>query len=251
MLINWFTVLAQIINFLILVLLLKRFLYKPILQAIAEREKRMSDALNRARDSEKRALEKADELEAEKQALESARENLMDEARAEVELWRESTLKTVRAEMEALRRIWTENVIRDRESFLDSVKKLVAEQVMAVGDKVLRDLADEGVNRQVIRVFFEKLAEKGAGGFPEKTARPVVVQSGIALEEREREHIKKSLDKWLPGAAGIRFQVEPALGMGIQVVTGDQKVGWNLSDYLQDMEKEILRNLFSDPRIKS
>ena len=39
MLINWFTVCAQAINFLILVWLLKRFLYKPILHAIDEREK--------------------------------------------------------------------------------------------------------------------------------------------------------------------------------------------------------------------
>ena len=45
MLINWFTVLAQIINFLILVFLLKRFLYKPILRAMAEREEKMADAL--------------------------------------------------------------------------------------------------------------------------------------------------------------------------------------------------------------
>ena len=36
--INRFTVFAQAINFLILVWLLKRFLYKPILHAIDERE---------------------------------------------------------------------------------------------------------------------------------------------------------------------------------------------------------------------
>ena len=45
MLINWFTVLAQAINFLILVWLLKRFLYKPILHAIDEREKGIATQL--------------------------------------------------------------------------------------------------------------------------------------------------------------------------------------------------------------
>ncbi len=250
MLINWFTVLAQIINFLILVFLLKRFLYKPILRAMAEREKKMADALNRARESEKRALERFNELEAEKHALVSAREALKDKARAEIELWREGMLETIRTEMETLRKNWTENVIRERRSFLDSAKKMVAEQVMAVGEKVLRDLADEGVNKQVVRVFLEKLAEKETGFFTTKMDRPTVIQSGVPLEEMERERIKEGLDKWMPGAAGIQFQVEPGLGMGIQVVTGDRKVGWNLSDYLQDMEKEILENLFTDPRVK-
>ncbi len=48
MLINWFTVGAQAINFLILVWLLKRFLYKPILHAIDEREKGIASQLAQA-----------------------------------------------------------------------------------------------------------------------------------------------------------------------------------------------------------
>ena len=47
MLIDWFTVAAQAVNFLILVWLLKRFLYKPVLAAIDEREKRIATQLAR------------------------------------------------------------------------------------------------------------------------------------------------------------------------------------------------------------
>jgi F-type H+-transporting ATPase subunit b len=45
MLIDWFTVGAQAINFIILVWLLKRFLYKPILDAVDAREKRVATEL--------------------------------------------------------------------------------------------------------------------------------------------------------------------------------------------------------------
>jgi F-type H+-transporting ATPase subunit b len=45
MLIDWFTVGAQIVNFLILVWLLKHFLYKPILDAIDAREKKIAAEL--------------------------------------------------------------------------------------------------------------------------------------------------------------------------------------------------------------
>jgi len=45
MLIDWFTVVAQVVNFLILVWLLKRFLYRPILNAIDAREKRIATKL--------------------------------------------------------------------------------------------------------------------------------------------------------------------------------------------------------------
>jgi F-type H+-transporting ATPase subunit b len=57
MLIDWFTVGAQVLNFLILVWLLKRFLYKPILHAIDEREKRIAKELADA-DAKKAEAEK-------------------------------------------------------------------------------------------------------------------------------------------------------------------------------------------------
>jgi F-type H+-transporting ATPase subunit b len=49
MLIDWFTVVAQVLNFLILVWLLKRFLYRPILNAIDVREKRIAAEVADAR----------------------------------------------------------------------------------------------------------------------------------------------------------------------------------------------------------
>ena len=49
MLIDWFTVGAQALNFLILVWLMKRFLYKPILHAIDAREKRIATGTRRRR----------------------------------------------------------------------------------------------------------------------------------------------------------------------------------------------------------
>jgi F-type H+-transporting ATPase subunit b len=48
MLIDWFTVAAQVLNFVILVWLMKRFLYKPILHSIDEREKQVAAELSNA-----------------------------------------------------------------------------------------------------------------------------------------------------------------------------------------------------------
>ena len=68
MLIDWFTVLAQIINFLILIYLLKRFLYGPIIRAMEEREKKMVADQDRAKNAEKEAERMSSELERERQA---------------------------------------------------------------------------------------------------------------------------------------------------------------------------------------
>jgi len=51
MLFDWFTFAAQLLNFIILVWLLKRFLYRPVLKAIDDREKKFADELQEAADS--------------------------------------------------------------------------------------------------------------------------------------------------------------------------------------------------------
>ena len=53
--IDWFTVIAQIINFLILVWLLKRFLYRPILDGIDAREHKIASVLSNAETQKKHA----------------------------------------------------------------------------------------------------------------------------------------------------------------------------------------------------
>ena len=53
MLIDWFTVIAQIINFIVLVWLLKRFLFKPVLKAVEERQTKVSQQISEAEDQMK------------------------------------------------------------------------------------------------------------------------------------------------------------------------------------------------------
>lgn len=251
MLINWFTVLAQIVNFLILIYLLKRFLFKPIQRAISEREKKMAEALNRAEKAEQTAAASALALEKEKEDLVQSREKLLSEAREEVAHWREETLKGAKDEVETLRDVWMANMTRDRQAFLDGLKHRLVEQVVDIGGKVIRDLADQGLNQQVLQVFLQKVSA-GKDEITRKAAEEgVVVQSGIPLEEADEKTLMARLSQWFPANTRIQLEPAPELGLGIQLVAGDRKVAWHLADYLRDLEKEIMENLFKDARVTS
>src|SRR5512133_960681 len=87
MLIDWFTVLAQVVNFLILVWLLKRFLYRPILDAIDAREKRIAKELADADAKKAEAQKERDAFWHKNEAFDRERAALFgkvtDEAKAE------------------------------------------------------------------------------------------------------------------------------------------------------------------------
>src|SRR5450631_4387883 len=96
MLIDWFTVGAQTLNFLILVWLLKRFLYKPILDAIDAREKRIATELADADAKKAEATKERDEFKQKNDEFEKHRATLLAKATDEVKTQRLTLLDEAR-----------------------------------------------------------------------------------------------------------------------------------------------------------
>ncbi|MBK5105783.1 MAG: F0F1 ATP synthase subunit B, partial [Burkholderiales bacterium] len=102
MLIDWFTVLAQVVNFLILVWLLKRFLYRPILDAIDAREQRIARELADADAKKAEAQTERDEFQHKNEAFEQQRAALMNTATEEAKTERLRLLDEARQAADAL-----------------------------------------------------------------------------------------------------------------------------------------------------
>src|SRR5471032_1139093 len=87
MLIDWFTVGAQALNFLILVWLMRRFLYRPILNAIDAREKKIAAELADAAAKKLEAQKDRDEFQKKNMDFDQQRAALLakatDDAKAE------------------------------------------------------------------------------------------------------------------------------------------------------------------------
>jgi F-type H+-transporting ATPase subunit b len=80
MLIDWFTVFAQGVNFLVLIWLLKRFLYKPVLAAIAAREKSIIDQLKNAEQKKSAAQTERDAFQQKNEEFDRQRAALLAHA---------------------------------------------------------------------------------------------------------------------------------------------------------------------------
>ena len=92
MLIDWFTVGAQALNFIILVWLLKRFLYKPILNAIDAREQRIAAELAAADAKEAEAQKERDEFHHKNEEFDQQRATLLSKATQEAKAERKRLL---------------------------------------------------------------------------------------------------------------------------------------------------------------
>ena len=159
MLIDWFTVAAQIVNFLILVWLLKHFLYKPILDAIDAREKRIAAELADA-DTKKADAEKdRTDFEDKNKAFDQQRSALLGKAAEEAKAERGRLIDQAKKDAEDLWVTQADALRGDQNRLASEITLLAEKEVFAIARKTLTDLANVSLEERVAEVFTRRLRE--------------------------------------------------------------------------------------------
>jgi len=245
MTIDWFTIAAQILNFLILVYLLKRFLYPAIIGAMDKREKLIASRLEAAEDKTKQAGEAEASYIHLKQELTAEREQLTAQAREEAEKLRQELSGKARDEVDADKARWHEAIEQQEGEFLRQLRERAAEQVVTIARRTLQDLADEPLEQRIISKFMERLehidkAENDAlRKSLEKGKSAIGVASAFELPDDTRKRIREVLQDQLGDSPEPAFSTSADLIGGIELSVGDMRISWSLQSYLDDLEQEV------------
>jgi F-type H+-transporting ATPase subunit b len=245
MLIDWFTVAAQALNFLILVWLLKRFLYKPIVHAIDAREKRIFKELADADAKKAEAQKERDAFRHKNEEFDRQRAAMLAHATDEAKAERRRLLDEARQAADALSAKRQEALINDTHNLNQAVGRRTQQEVFAIARRTLTDLATASLEERLGEVFTRRLREmdgkaKEALGAALKTAsEPALVRSAFDLPSQQRETIRNALNETFSAEIQVRFETAPDLVCGIELTTNGQKVAWSIADYLASLEKDV------------
>ncbi len=243
--INWFTVIAQVVNFLVLVWLLKRFLYKPILKAIDEREKKITSQIKDANKKEAEAKKEREEFENKNVDFDKQKKALMDKAIEEVNIKREHLLDKAKKDADDLRKKLEEIVKGEQEHLGDEITRRTKTEVFSIAEKMLKELADSNLEQQIVTVFIERLknlnekeTKKMIDTF-KSSKEDIIVKSAFELDKSQQTEIEKVVKKIVHATAGFQFQTAPELVSGIELNANGYKVAWSISEYLSSLKKTI------------
>jgi F-type H+-transporting ATPase subunit b len=245
MLIDWFTVIAQVVNFLILVWLLKRFLYRPILNAIDAREKRIATELADADAKKAEAIKELDKFQHKNEEFERQRAGLLSQATDEAKAERQRLLDEARKAADTLSAKRQESLRNDAHNLNQAISRRTQQEVFAIARKALTDLATTSLEERLGEVFIRRLREmdgKAKAGFSEalKTAaHPALVRSAFDLPAEQRAVIQQALNETFSAEIHVRFETAPDLIGGIELTTNGQKMAWSIADYLTFLEKGV------------
>jgi F-type H+-transporting ATPase subunit b len=258
-LIDWFTVIAQIVNFLILVWLLKRFLYQPILRALDAREKRIAAELAAADEKKREAEKERDEFRQKNDEFERQRSVLLNRASEEAHAERQRLIAAARADADDLRAQREEALKREYQDLRAALSRRIGVEVFAIARKVLADLANTKLEAHMADAFIERLRALSpeekvslasitrlpASASPATPAAAaaetagILVRSAFDLPATQQNAVKAAIKEILETRIPVRFEARPDLISGIELIANGHKVTWDIAGYLASLEEEI------------
>jgi len=241
--IDWFTVGAQLLNFVILVWLMKRYLYKPILDAIDAREAKVAAELTDADTKRTEAEHERDRYRKKNEDFDQERAALASKAAEEVEAERQRLLDEAHKAADALRTKQQQALQSDAEHLNKALLQTTQDQVFAIARKALADLATTELEERMAEVFLRRLraldGDAKAQLADALAAEPAVIKSTFDLGDEQQAAIQSALDETFSKPIRVQFETAPRLIGGIELVAHGQKVAWSIGEYLASLERGV------------
>jgi len=245
MLIDWFTIIAQVFNFLILVWLMKHFLYKPILNAIDAREKRIADELASADKKKAEAQKESDEFKHKNEEFDKQRAALLSKATQDAETERQKLMDEAKKAADVLSVKRQESLRNDAKNLNQAISLRTQQEVFAIARKTLRDLSTTTLEECMTGVFIRRLqgmdsqTKNGLLNVLKTSSQSGTVRSAFDLAEGQRAAIQNALNVFFSADIHLKFETTPDLIGGIEFTSNGQRLAWSIADYLKSLEKGV------------
>lgn len=244
MLIDPFTLVVQVINFVILLVALKFVLFDRIVRHMDERQARLAEMRDEAHAEREQAEERNRELERRLAEIDREREERLAEAREEAKQRRAELIEKARAEVEKQRDRWRQALEDEREQLMRRVRRQVGEQVLDLTRQVLADLADADLQDRFIDAFERRIEalepeeRQELKGWVCDDGRPVVVTT-TELDDDERDRLRRLVRDLAEKEVEVDFRRDDGLIGGLEVQVGGRAFGWTVDGYLEQVDESL------------
>jgi F-type H+-transporting ATPase subunit b len=246
-----FVLVAQVVNFLLLLWFLRVVLFDRVLRIMEERERMHMAERAAAEAVRKEARDAAENFDRKRRELEEGAAAFLDDARRDAEAKRREGLAAAREEAEESREKWRELLRRERTVMLGEFRRRATRHLYEAARRAFADLADTPVEQQMVRAFIRRLdalPEDSRADLSRASAGPAataLVRSAFALAPGLRAELDAALRRHLGDAIGVSYESSPDLIAGIEARVSGFTVAWHLEDYLETLAA-LMDNVFRE-----
>ena len=238
------TFILEVVNFLVLVWVLKRLFYRPVLKAIEERKKVVQEKLDSAEKSRKEALELRDKYEGRFREWESEKQKERAIFNRQIEEEKTNRKKELEAEMETERQKAQvrreQGAARER----DRQEEEAVRQSLVFLSKLLKKIASPDTERRIIEMFLEEISNLPSGKTAEwkgqTNGESPKVWTAFELEHGQKALLLAGLQDLFGKEVQPEWRRDEGLLAGIRVETGSIVLKADLRDELDFFAEDSL-----------
>lgn len=249
--IDWITVAAQIANFLVLVWLLKRFLYRPILDGIDAREAEIAARMDSAIAAKAKAAAVEASFEEKTRALNAAQSEMEETVRKAAEAQRDALLADARQRMAQEHTSWQSHQADEARNYTASLHRAGATALLQVTRKALTDLADETLEARMAQHLMQRIQpmidDLGRAVGQAKTA---VFTSRDPLSPAAQMAVTAALHAQFPSIQ-LRFDADATQAPGLMLRMGGAQLAWTVDSYIDGLDALVADQLATSPDQKA
>jgi F-type H+-transporting ATPase subunit b len=243
---DWWTFALQAVNFLILVWLLQRFLFKPVKAIIARRKEEISHALTEASAEKESAERLRQEIEAKRSQIGAERQKMIDDAREQLSAERRKMIEETRGEVEKVRDQAVKRLDEERDAASNELLERTVALATNLAERLLRELDNPSIEQPFLGRVIDYLnrlpAEERAQLISQSNADAILVKTAHTLGLQEQSQWHEQLAKWLGLDLSINFSADPTLIAGVEVTFPHAILRFNWRDSLAVALKELRTN---------
>jgi F-type H+-transporting ATPase subunit b len=245
---SWTTFALQAVNFLVLVWLLTRFLFKPVRAIVSRRKAEIARAQAEAEAARQSADKARKSFEARRLEIEAQQQSIIDQARAAMAVEQSKMIEAARADIEKLKTAAGKRLDEERENAARELFERSLQIAVGLAQRLLKQVAaprlDELFLDRVLDQFdhlneTERAALLGQAG---RDSGEVVVTTAYPLGAGAEAQWRAALSKRVAGSQPIIFAVNSNLIAGTELKFPHATLRFSWRDNLADAQQELLQH---------
>jgi len=247
--INWSTLILQIVNFSVMVFILTRFFFKPVVRILDERSKRVTSALDEAEQREREAAEMHAEYE---QRLAEAQEQVIvmrQQAQEELEQTKRRLLSETRDEIQTMRERAEREIEEARQEAIYQHRRELGYLATTLSGRLMREAGGNAFQKASTEQFLEQLSAlpddqyRHALEASESEVVHVQLVSAHELDADSASQLERQVQEMAGKPIEVAHKVDPALVAGATIRFGDVVIDGSMAGQLQRLSERYVTDL--------
>lgn len=244
--IDWFEIVAQIINFFIILFILQKLLYKPVINMMETRQERIQKDQIEAEEKMNKAEELISEYDTKIAGVEDEKREILDDARDKAQERKQELLEIYKEEAENKRQVYLNEIEDEKELFIKNLRKKLGQNAVKIASHILSNISSKELEDEVFHTFLENIRNlrdniEEPGLLDEE--KDIELYSAKELSQDKKEKIKKVLGEQVKNLDHLEFEVDEDLILGYQLSLETYTVHTDIKNYLDSMEEEIIEEI--------